>query len=224
VEKLMQRRIIEGWQRCGVTIEQPDTVRIEASVSIGADVLIHAGCQLLGSTRIGAACELGPYAVLKDAQLADRVKVNAFSHIEQASAASYARIGPYARLRPGAQLHESAGIGNFVEIKKSVIGRGSKVNHLSYVGDTVMGAACNVGAGTITCNYDGANKYATEIGNNVFIGSDTQLVAPVKVADDATIGAGSTITRDVAEGGLTLSARNPQKYVAGWKRPKKDKS
>jgi len=110
------------------------------------------------------------------------------------------------------------------EIPWQVIGRGSKVNHLSYIGDTVMGSACNVGAGTITCNYDGANKFTTEIGNNVFIGSDTQLVAPVKVADDATIGAGSTITRNVAAGGLTLSERNPQKYAAGWKRPQKDRS
>jgi bifunctional UDP-N-acetylglucosamine pyrophosphorylase/glucosamine-1-phosphate N-acetyltransferase len=224
VEDLMQKRIIRDWQASGVTIENPETVRIEATVSIGADTLIHAGCQLLGSTSIGSACELGPYAVLKDASLDDQVTVNAFSHIEQASAATHARIGPYARLRPGAQLHESVGIGNFVEVKKSVIGPGSKVNHLSYIGDTTMGSDCNIGAGTITCNYDGANKHQTIIGDDVFVGSDTQLVAPVKVGDGATIGAGSTITRDVPGDALTLSKRTGQQHVQGWQRPRKDKS
>jgi len=223
VENLMQQRIIQHWQTSGVTIENPDTVRIEASVSIGVDTLIHAGCQLLGSTSIGNACELGPYAVLKDASLDDQVTVNAFSHIELASAATHARIGPYARLRPGAQLHESVGIGNFVEVKKAVIGPGSKVSHLSYIGDTIMGSGCNIGAGTITCNYDGANKHQTIIGDDVFIGSDTQLVAPVRVGDGATIGAGSTITRDVEADGLTLSKRTGQQHVSGWQRPSKDK-
>jgi bifunctional UDP-N-acetylglucosamine pyrophosphorylase/glucosamine-1-phosphate N-acetyltransferase len=224
VENLMQQRIIKHWQASGVTIENPDTVRIEASVDIGVDTVVHAGCQLLGSTNIGEQCELGPYAVLKDASLGNQVTVNAFSHIEQASAATHARIGPYARLRPGAQLHESVGIGNFVEIKKSVIGPGSKVNHLSYIGDTSMGADCNIGAGTITCNYDGANKHQTVIGDDVFVGSDTQLVAPVKVGDGATIGAGSTITKDVPEHGLTLSKRTGPQHVQGWQRPRKDKS
>jgi len=224
VEGLMQKQIIEEWQRRGVTIEKPDTVRIEAGVKIGIDTVIQAGCYLIGTTHVGDECRVGPNAVLVNAWLDDRVNVFAFSHIHGASVGSDAIIGPYARLRPEAQLDEAVHIGNFVEIKKSVIGRGSKVNHLSYIGDTVMGSACNVGAGTITCNYDGANKFTTEIGNNVFIGSDTQLVAPVKVADDATIGAGSTITRNVAAGGLTLSERNPQKYAAGWKRPQKDRS
>jgi len=224
VEALMQQRIIENWQRCGVTIEQPDTVRIEASVLIGADVLIHAGCQLLGATGIGRGCELGPYAVIRDSMLADQVRVNAFSHIDQASASAGARIGPYARLRPGAELHERVGIGNFVEVKKAVIGPGSKVNHLSYIGDASMGSDCNIGAGTITCNYDGANKHQTIIGDDVFVGSDTQLVAPVRVGDGATIGAGSTITRDVPGDGLTLSKRTGQQHVPGWRRPKKDRS
>ena len=224
VENLMQKRMTQQWQASGVTIENPETVRIEASVSIGADTLIHAGCQLLGSTSIGNGCELGPYAVIKDARLDDQVRVNAFSHIEQASAAGHARIGPYARLRPGAQLHESVGIGNFVEVKKAVIGAGSKVNHLSYIGDTTMGSDCNIGAGTITCNYDGANKHQTIIGDDVFIGSDTQLIAPVKIGGGATIGAGSTITRDVPGDDLTLSKRAGQQQVRGWQRPKKDKS
>ena len=224
VEDLMQKRIIEEWQRRGVTIEKPDTVRIEASVKIGIDTVIQAGCYLIGATEIGDECRVGPNAVLIDAWLDDRVNVYAFSHINSAAVGSNAVIGPYARLRPEARLDENVHVGNFVEIKKSVIGRGSKVNHLSYIGDTSMGADCNIGAGTITCNYDGANKFLTEIGDNVFVGSDTQLVAPVRVADGATIGAGSTITRDVAGGGLTLSERNAQRFTSSWKRPEKDKS
>jgi len=223
VEDLMQKRIIEDWQRRGVTVEKPDTVRIEASVKIGIDTVIQAGCYLIGSTQIGDECRIGPNAVLVDAWLDDRVNVYAFSHIHAASVGSDTLVGPYARLRPEAQLDEHVHIGNFVEVKKSVIARGSKVNHLSYIGDTTIGTGCNIGAGTITCNYDGANKFQTEIGDNVFVGSDTQLVAPVRVGDDATIGAGSTITRDVKAGGLTMSVRNEQKHMANWKRPEKDK-
>jgi len=213
VEDLMQKRIIEDWQRRGVTVEKPDTVRIEASVKIGIDTVIQAGCYLIGSTQIGDECRIGPNAVLVDAWLDDRVNVYAFSHIHAASVGADTLVGPYARLRPQAQIDEHVHIGNFVEVKKSVIARGSKVNHLSYIGDTTIGRDCNIGAGTITCNYDGANKFQTEIGDNVFVGSDTQLVAPVRVGDDATIGAGSTITRDVNPGGLTMSVRNEQKHV-----------
>jgi len=223
VEDLMQRRIIEDWQRRGVTVEKPDTVRIEASVKIGIDTVIQAGCYLIGSTQIGDECRIGPNAVLVDAWLDDRVNVYAFSHIHGASVGSDTLIGPYARLRPEAQLDENVHIGNFVEVKKSVIGAGSKVNHLSYIGDTHIGSQCNIGAGTITCNYDGANKFLTEIGDDVFVGSDTQLVAPVRVGNHATIGAGSTITRDVKPGGLTMSVRNEQKHVPNWQRPEKDK-
>ncbi|WP_167631912.1 bifunctional UDP-N-acetylglucosamine diphosphorylase/glucosamine-1-phosphate N-acetyltransferase GlmU [Mariprofundus ferrooxydans] len=222
VEDMMQKRIIRDWQLRGVTIEKPETVRIEAGVSIGIDTVIQAGCYLIGSTHIGDECRVGPNAVLVDAWLDDRVNVFAFSHIQGASVGSNTSVGPYGRLRPGAQLDEHVHIGNFVEIKKSVIGRGSKVNHLSYIGDATMGSDCNIGAGTITCNYDGANKFRTEIGDNVFVGSDTQLVAPVSVGDGATIGAGGTITRDVPAGGLTLSERTEQRYIAGWKRPEKD--
>ena len=221
VEGIMQQRIIRDWQMNGVTIEQPTTVRIEANVLIGADTVIHAGTQLLGSTHIGDDCELGPYAVLQDAWLDDGTTVYAFSHIQQASVGAGSKVGPFARLRPEAKLDEHVHIGNFVEIKKSVIGRDSKINHLSYVGDTTMGEDCNIGAGTITCNYDGANKHPTTIGDHVFVGSDTKLVAPVEVADGATIGAGSIITRNVAPGGLTLSARPDQRHVPGWQRPAK---
>jgi len=223
VEDLMQKRIIEDWQRRGVTVEKPDTVRIEAGVKIGIDTVIQAGCYLIGSTQIGDECRIGPNAVLVDAWLDDRVNVYAFSHIHAASVGSDTLVGPYARLRPEAQIDEHVHIGNFVEVKKSVIAQGSKVNHLSYIGDTTIGIDCNIGAGTITCNYDGANKFRTEIGDHVFVGSDTQLVAPVRVGDHATIGAGSTITRDVKPGGLTMSVRNEQKHMPHWKRPEKDK-
>jgi len=198
-------------------------VRIEASVKIGIDSVIQAGCYLLGATQVGDECRIGPNAVLVDAWLDDRVNVFAFSHIHGAAVGSDTLVGPYARLRPEARLDEGVHIGNFVEVKKSVVGRGSKVNHLTYIGDTNIGTNCNIGAGTITCNYDGANKFHTEIGDNVFVGSDTQLVAPVHVGDNATIGAGSTITRDVEQGGLTMSERNAQTYIANWKRPEKVK-
>ena len=221
VESLMQQRIIRDWQINGVTIEKPESVRIEAGVSIGIDTVIQAGCYLIGSTQIGDDCRIGPNAVLVNARLDDRVNVFAFSHIHGASVGSESKVGPFARLRPGAALDEEVHIGNFVEIKNSIINRGSKVNHLSYIGDTEMGSGCNIGAGTITCNYDGANKHKTTIGDRVFVGSDTKLIAPVEVGSDATIGAGSIITKSVKEGGLTLSARPVQRHVADWQRPKK---
>ncbi len=223
VEDMMQANIIHDWQRRGVTIEKPETVRIEATVNIGLDTIIQAGCYLIGSTRIGDECKVGPYAVLVDAWLDDRVEVFAFSHIKDANVAMDAKIGPFARLRPGAQLDEEVQVGNFVEIKNSVVGRGSKVNHLSYIGDTEMGADCNIGAGTITCNYDGANKHKTIIGERVFIGSDTKLIAPVEVGSDATVGAGSIITKKVESGGLTLSERADQRHMPSWQRPRKKK-
>jgi len=221
VEDIMQANITRDWQQRGVTIEKPETVRIEATVSIGLDTVIQAGCYLIGSTHIGDECRVGPYAVLVDAWIDDRVEIFAFSHIHDASVAMGARIGPFARLRPGAQLDEDVRVGNFVEIKNSVVNRGSKVNHLSYIGDTEMGADCNIGAGTITCNYDGANKHKTIIGDRVFIGSDTKLIAPVEVKSDATVGAGSIITKKVESGGLTLSERPDQRHVSHWQRPRK---
>jgi len=221
VEALMQQRIIHDWQMNGVTIEKPESVRIEAGVSIGIDTVIQAGCYLIGSTRIGDDCRVGPNAVLVDAWIDDDVNIFAFSHIHSSRVAAGAKIGPFARLRPGAELDEKVHVGNFVEIKNSVIGHGSKINHLSYIGDTEMGSDCNIGAGTITCNYDGANKHRTVIGDDVFVGSDTKLIAPVEVGESATIGAGSIITKKVSENGLTLSARPEQRHVPDWQRPKK---
>ena len=220
-EAVMQRHIICDWQMKGVSIEHPETVRIEATVRIGVDTVIQAGCYLIGSTKIGDECRVGPYAVLVDAWLDDRVDVFAFTHIHGANVGSNTDVGPFARLRPGAELDEEARIGNFVEVKNSVIGQGSKVNHLTYIGDTVMGENCNIGAGTITCNYDGANKHKTTIGDNVFVGSHTKLIAPVEVNDNATIGAGGIISKDVKAGGLTLSARPEQRHVSNWQRPSK---
>ncbi len=221
VEDILQATIIHDWQLRGVTIEKPETVRIEATVSIGSDTVIQVGCYLIGSTHVGDECRVGPYAVLVDAWLDDRVEIFAFSHIHDANVAMGAEIGPFARLRPGAQLDEDVHVGNFVEIKNSIVNRGSKVNHLSYIGDTEMGADCNIGAGTITCNYDGANKHKTKIGDRVFIGSATKLVAPVEVGSDATVGAGSIITKKVGPGGLTLSGRTGQHYIPHWQRPRK---
>ncbi|OIQ01087.1 MAG: UDP-N-acetylglucosamine diphosphorylase/glucosamine-1-phosphate N-acetyltransferase [Zetaproteobacteria bacterium CG2_30_46_52] len=220
-EKIMQREIIREWQIKGVTVEQADTVRIEAKVKIGIDSVIKAGTQLLGSTHLGDGCVVGPYAVLQDSWLEEGIVIAPFSHLERTSVADKASIGPFARLRPGARLDENVKIGNFVEIKEAIIGKDSKVNHLSYIGDTVMGENCNIGAGTITCNYDGANKHKTTIGDGVFVGSDTKLIAPVQIGNNATIGAGSIITKYVQEDGLTLSARPEQRHVQNWVRPKK---
>jgi len=221
-EQQMQKNIIQDWQHKGVNIEHPQTVRIEATVQIGQDTTIHAGCQLYGSTHIGDECAVGPYAVIRDSWVNDHVTVHAFSHIEQASAGDHSNIGPFARLRKGTELDEHTRVGNFVEMKNAVIGRGSKTNHLSYIGDTHMGENCNIGAGTITCNYDGANKHQTQIGDRVFVGSGTKLIAPVTVDDDATIGAGSLITHTVDANGLTLSKRTEVQHIPHWKRPTKN--
>lgn len=221
VEQQMQESIIEHWQSKGVSIENPQTVRIEASVKIGQDTTIRSGSQLHGSTHIGDDCCIGPYAVISDSWINDHINVQAFSHLDQASVGNHSTIGPFGRLRAGTELDEATRIGNFVEIKNAIIGQGSKVNHLSYIGDTHMGKNCNVGAGSITCNYDGANKHQTKIGDRVFVGSGTKFIAPVSVADGATIGAGSVITESVEEDGLTLSKRSEVQHLRHWKRPTK---
>ena len=170
---------------------------------------------MLGNgVRIGANC------ILNNVTIADGTNIHPFSHLEDCTIGENVNVGPYARLRPGTELADDVRIGNFVETKKAKIGTGSKVNHLSYVGDTLMGAGCNIGAGTITCNYDGVNKHQTTIGDNVFVGSDSQLVAPVTIGDGATIGAGSTITKESPAGELTLS-RSKQITVKGWQKPTK---
>jgi bifunctional UDP-N-acetylglucosamine pyrophosphorylase/glucosamine-1-phosphate N-acetyltransferase len=171
---------------------------------------------------IGNNVKIGAYCTIRDASIEDGTQIAPYSHIDGSDVGPDCRIGPYARLRPGTTLDAEVHIGNFVEIKNSEISKGSKANHLSYIGDATIGSRVNIGAGTITCNYDGANKYRTIIEDDVFVGSDTQLVAPVTVAKGSTIGAGSTITRSTPEGELTLS-RSKQMTISGWKRPVKNK-
>jgi len=198
----------------------PRRLDIRGEVISGVDNLIDVNVVLEGRVTLGNNVIIEPNCVLRNVTLGDGVRVRAFSHLDGAELAAGVEVGPFARLRPGTQLSANSRVGNFVEIKASRIGAGSKINHLSYVGDTTMGADCNIGAGTITCNYDGANKHATDIGDSVFVGSSSQLVAPVQIGDGATIGAGSTITHDVPAGHLAV-ARVRQTNRAGWQRPKK---
>ncbi|MDO9011867.1 MAG: bifunctional UDP-N-acetylglucosamine diphosphorylase/glucosamine-1-phosphate N-acetyltransferase GlmU [Gallionella sp.] len=204
----------------GVTLADPARLDVRGSLECGRDVEIDVGCIFEGAVSLGDNVQIGAYCVIKNTTLAEGAQISPYSHLDGSIVGSACRIGPYARLRPGTKLHDDVHVGNFVEIKNSEIAQSSKANHLSYIGDTTIGRRVNVGAGTITCNYDGAHKHRTVIEDDVFIGSDTQLVAPVTVARGSTIGAGSTITRDTAEGELTLS-RSKQVSVKGWKRPVK---
>jgi bifunctional UDP-N-acetylglucosamine pyrophosphorylase / glucosamine-1-phosphate N-acetyltransferase len=222
LERVYQRRCAERLMRQGVTICDPSRVEIRGEVSTGQDVTLDIGVILEGTVKLGNRVMIGAHCVLKDVEIGDGVKILPMSHIDGATIHAGAIAGPFSRIRPGTVVSEAAHVGNFVEIKNSQVGAGSKVNHLSYVGDTTMGRDVNIGAGTITCNYDGANKHRTIIGDRVFVGSDTQLVAPVTVNDGATIGAGSTITKDAPAEELTLS-RSKQLTINGWKRPTKKK-
>jgi len=222
LERIWQRQQAETLMRDGVSLADPARFDLRGNISAGKDCCIDINVVLEGKVTLGERVSIGPGCVIKNATIGDDVDIFAHCVIEDGVIGAACRIGPFARIRPETTLAEQVHIGNFVEIKKSTVARGSKINHLSYIGDTCMGSGVNVGAGTITCNYDGAYKHLTEIGNNVFIGSDTQLVAPVKVGDGATIGAGTTITRDVPDNELTLS-RSKQQTITGWKRPVKDK-
>jgi bifunctional UDP-N-acetylglucosamine pyrophosphorylase/glucosamine-1-phosphate N-acetyltransferase len=223
LERIWQRQQAETLMRGGVTLADPARLDMRGEVSTGQDCRIDINVVLEGKVSLGERVSIGPGCVIKNASIGDDVEIFAHCVIEDGIIGTACRIGPFARIRPETKLAEQVHVGNFVEIKKSTVAKGSKINHLSYIGDTHMGSGVNVGAGTITCNYDGANKHLTEIGDNVFIGSDTQLVAPVKVGDGATIGAGTTITRDVPDNELTLS-RSKQQTITGWKRPVKDKA
>jgi bifunctional UDP-N-acetylglucosamine pyrophosphorylase/glucosamine-1-phosphate N-acetyltransferase len=206
----------------GVTLADPARIDVRGTLSCGRDVEIDVGCIFEGKVELADNVRVGAYTVIRNANIAQGTQIAAYSHIDSSIVGENCHIGPYARLRPGSQLHDDAHVGNFVEIKNSEIGKGSKANHLSYIGDSTVGSRVNIGAGTITCNYDGANKFRTIIEDDAFIGSDTQLVAPVRVGKGATIGAGSTITKDAPEGELTLS-RSKQITINGWKRPVKKK-
>ena len=202
----------------GVTLADPARIEVRGKLSCGRDVEIDVGCIFEGEVSLGDKVRVGAYSVIKSARIGAGTSIAPYSHIDSSEVGANCHIGPYARLRPGTRLHDDVHIGNFVEVKNSEIAAHSKANHLSYIGDSTVGSRVNVGAGTITCNYDGANKHRTVIGDDVFIGSNTQLVAPVTVGKGATIGAGSTITRDTPEGELTLS-RSKQTTIKGWKRP-----
>lgn len=229
VNNRLQLSVLERWyQRCeaerlmteGATLADPARIDVRGDVTVGQDVLIDVNVVFEGDVVLGNNVSIGPNCVIRDARLADNVTVHANSVIEGAEVAEQCQIGPFARLRPGTRLARTAKVGNFVETKKADVGEGSKINHLSYVGDAILGRNVNVGAGTITCNYDGVNKFQTVLGDNVFVGSNTALVAPVSVAAEAVIGAGSTITTDVAEKDLAV-ARGRQRNIKGWKRPEK---
>jgi bifunctional UDP-N-acetylglucosamine pyrophosphorylase/glucosamine-1-phosphate N-acetyltransferase len=208
----------------GVTLLDPHRFDLRGQIlEIGQDVEMDIDVILEGRLRIGSNVKIGPYTAIRDSEIGDDVEIMAHCIIENSIIGPSSRVGPFARLRPETQLAEDVHVGNFVEIKKSTVAKHSKINHLSYIGDCTIGSAVNIGAGTITCNYDGANKHQTVIEDGAFIGSDTQLVAPVKVAKNATIGAGSTITRDAPENSLTLS-RCKQVSVEGWRRPEKKRS
>jgi bifunctional UDP-N-acetylglucosamine pyrophosphorylase/glucosamine-1-phosphate N-acetyltransferase len=222
LERIYQKENASRLLEEGVTLYDPSRIDIRGQLECGSDVEIDVNCLFEGHVKLGNSVKIMANCVLKNVTVADGTVIQPFSHVENSAIGSNCKIGPYARIRPHTNLNDNVHIGNFVEIKQSVIAEGSKVNHLSYIGDTVMGSNVNVGAGTITCNYDGAHKHQTIIEDNVFIGSDTQLVAPVKISRGTTIGAGSTITKDTPENELTLS-RVKQVTMTGWKRPSKQK-
>lgn len=220
LERYYQKAQAKKLLLAGVTIIDPARFDLRGTVTHGKDVVIDVNVILEGSIQLGNNVKIGAGSVLKNVVLGDNVEIKPYSVLEDSVIGESADVGPFARLRPGTELAAKAHVGNFVEIKKSTIGEGSKVGHLTYIGDSEIGANVNIGAGTITCNYDGANKFKTIIGDNVFVGSDTQLVAPVTVASGATIGAGSTITKDVAADELVIT-RVPQRHIQGWQRPTK---
>lgn len=221
LERLLQARQAAALMQDGLALADPVRFDLRGRLVHGRDVSVDVGCVLEGEVELGEGVRIGPYCVLRDVRLGAGTVVHAHSVLEGCTAEADCVIGPYARVRPTTRLAAGAHVGNFVEVKNSALGAGTKANHLAYVGDAEVGARTNIGAGVITCNYDGANKHLTTIGDDVFVGSDTQLVAPVTVHDGATIGAGSTITRDVPAGGLTIARAREQKTLPGWQRPRK---
>lgn len=220
LERTWQRIQADRLLESGVTLIDPSRIDIRGDLICGQDVEIDVGCIFEGRVELGDGVRVGAYSVIRNTKIEDGVEILPFCHFDGATVGCNSRVGPYSRLRPGAELTGNNHIGNFVEVKKSVIGQDSKVNHLTYIGDADVGARVNVGAGTITCNYDGVNKFRTIIGDDAFIGSDTQLIAPVEVGAGATIGAGTTLTKNAPAGKLTLS-RARQMTIEGWTRPVK---
>ena len=220
LERRYQLKLANDLMVSGVTLIDASRLDIRGSLSAAQDVVIDVNTVFEGTVILGENVRIGANCILKNVTIANNTTIEPFSHLEDCVVGESCSIGPYARLRPGTNLASNVKVGNFVETKKVNIGVGSKISHLSYIGDTTMGADVNIGAGTITCNYDGVNKFQTVIGDNVFVGSDSQLVAPVNIGNGATIGAGSTITKDSPENELTLS-RSKQMTVKGWVKPVK---
>ncbi|WGY48276.1 bifunctional UDP-N-acetylglucosamine diphosphorylase/glucosamine-1-phosphate N-acetyltransferase GlmU [Vibrio sp. ABG19] len=222
LERAFQSAQAQALLEQGVMLRDPARFDLRGTIQCGRDVEIDVNVIIEGNVSIGNNVVIGAGAILKDCEIDDNTVIRPYSVIEGATVGEDCTVGPFARLRPGAEMHNDAHVGNFVEMKNARLGQGSKANHLTYLGDAEIGQRTNIGAGTITCNYDGANKYKTLIGNDVFVGSDSQLVAPVVIADGATIGAGTTLTRDVAAGELVIT-RAKEKKISGWQRPVKKK-
>lgn len=222
VERIYQRKYAQKLMHQGVTLLDPERFDCRGEVFCENDVIIDVNCIFDGNNQIGRGVSIGANCHIKNATIKDNTVIFANSMIEGAVIGENCHIGPFARLRPGTMLDNGAKIGNFVETKKALIGKGSKVNHLSYIGDAVLGEAVNIGAGSITCNYDGVNKHQTHIGDSVFVGSNAALIAPLVIGSGATIGAGSTVNKNVAADALTLT-RSPQKTIKAWQRPVKIK-
>lgn len=220
LERLWQQEQANRLLDQGVTLADPDHFHLRGELICGKDVFIDTACVFEGKVILGDGVHISSHCVLRDVTLAAHTRVEAFSHLEQATAEEHAIIGPFARLRPGTQLGTHSHVGNFVELKKTQLGAYSKANHLSYLGDALIGEKVNIGAGTITCNYDGVNKFQTVIHDGAFIGSNSQLVAPVTVGENATIGAGTTLTKNAPADKLTL-ARAKQQTIDSWQRPTK---
>lgn len=219
-EAIYRRRAADRLLQEGVTLADPERVDVRGTLTCGSDVFIDVNVVFEGDVELGDGVRVGPNSVIRDTVVGPRTQINSHCLLEESRIGADCQVGPYARTRPGAEMADEARLGNFVEIKKSKVGRGSKVNHLTYIGDTTIGENVNVGAGTITCNYDGANKHRTTIGDGAFIGSGVELVAPVEIGAGATIGAGSTISKPAPPDTLTLE-RAKQTTVKGWSRPVK---
>jgi len=220
VDRIFRERKVKELMLQGVTIERPETVTIDGAVRIGADSVVEPFAQILGRTEIGDDCRIGACSIVSDSRLEDRVEVLPFSSVADSRVGAGARIGPFARLRPGNSVGKGAHVGNFVELKNTRLGAGAKANHLAYLGDATIGANTNIGAGTITCNYDGVHKHATQIGADAFVGSNSTLVAPVEIGDESYIGAGSVITENVPASALALG-RARQVVKEGWAHKRK---
>jgi len=220
IERIFQRGIADQLLADGISLADPERLDVRGELKVASDSFIDINCVFEGKVELGSGVMIAPGCVIKETSIGDDCIIKPYSVIENAVIEKQTEVGPFARIRPGVHLKQNSRVGNFVEIKNTELGENSKASHLTYLGDSIIGKNVNIGAGTITCNYDGANKFKTIIKDGAFIGSDTQLVAPVTVGENATIAAGSTITKDTPDDTLTLS-RAAQKSIQGWTRPKK---